>query len=786
MAKAKSTKRALLAAVLALVVSISMLVGTTFAWFTDSVTSGRNTIQSGNLDIVLQYSVDNGATWAEVTKDTNVFGYDNWEPGFTKVIQFKVTNNGSLDLKYKLSADVYSETAGINKAGDKFLLSDYLYTKMVDVNATREDILAMKDGVNFANSYMMSAKSLADGETDHVAIAIWMPTSVGNIANHNGTAPVIEFGINLVATQEMAEEDSFGNDYDEDASFPGEAKTVKELVDALKAGQNVKLGGDIDLAGVAWEPIATYSGILDGNGFAIKNMTINATSEIGVGMFESISGATIRNLKLENVNVNTTSYRAGAVAGQIAKEPTAPQTVIENVTVSGTVNGGGYYTGGLIGADSGFDTVVRNCENNADVTAPGQQVGGILGYAKRGTVVDSCVNNGDITGGIFVGGILGLAAGDDENPDLSVVVKNCKNTGNIAETDVTNSWAGGVADIVGFAGREGGKTPSAMTTFYFIDNTVREGQKVYGRIGNVSGGTDYITVYAGDSIPAGDAIAIQNAVAALGANEDATFFLTDGNYDGDVNLTVAAIGDKTGDIAFVAVPGTKPVLTGLTTLGFYERRNNDSKKFNANITFEGITFDQTLRETHSLDIQNVKSINLIKCTIIGDGEYGIVSPGSNPIGPSKITDCTFINAGAQIYGNFGTDLVVSGCTFDESVLNIGGGDSVTVKDCTFTKTLTDINNGDSYYVIRTSSTGTPIKVENCKIAVDSTVNGIAEPAANKAFAVLHNRHSTKAWEISNVQITLTDAALAQPNLNVILTAGGAMNTSNVTVNGVAQ
>ena len=228
MFKIKSTKRALLASALALVVCFSMLVGTTFAWFTDSVTSGRNTIQSGNLDVELYFadSAEKVAAnnWTKVTDTTDIFGYTLWEPGYTKVAYFKVVNNGSLALKYQLSADVYEEVPGKNKANQEFFLSDSIKTALVDASATRESILAMA-GVPLKASFAMSAKALAAkgqaGDSEVVGLAIWMPTTVGNEANHNGTdIPSITFGINLIATQEMSETDSFGKDYDEKATYP--------------------------------------------------------------------------------------------------------------------------------------------------------------------------------------------------------------------------------------------------------------------------------------------------------------------------------------------------------------------------------------------------------------------------------------------------------------------------------------------------------------------------------------------------------------------------------------
>ena len=58
MENSKSTKRALLTSVLALLMCVTMLVGATFAWFTDTASTGVNKIQAGNLDVKLMYSTD--------------------------------------------------------------------------------------------------------------------------------------------------------------------------------------------------------------------------------------------------------------------------------------------------------------------------------------------------------------------------------------------------------------------------------------------------------------------------------------------------------------------------------------------------------------------------------------------------------------------------------------------------------------------------------------------------------------------------------------------------------
>ncbi len=255
MTKKRSTKRALLMSALSLLMCVSMLIGSTFAWFTDSVTSGQNTIQSGNLDVELYYTYDaavaadvNSAAWVKVTSTTDIFGENLWEPGYTKVAYFKVVNEGSLELKYQLAADVYEEKPGVNQAGAEFLLSDYIKTALVNVGATRDQILAMT-GTPLKDSYDMSKGSLASKGTAVVGLAIWMPTTVGNVANHDGkNVPEITFGINLMATQKDAdaESDSFGSDYDKNAWVEGmKVYDAADLVSALANEDKVILVNDI-------------------------------------------------------------------------------------------------------------------------------------------------------------------------------------------------------------------------------------------------------------------------------------------------------------------------------------------------------------------------------------------------------------------------------------------------------------------------------------------------------------------------------------------------------------
>jgi len=104
----KNTKRSFLYSVLSLVLCISMLMGTTYAWFTDNANSSNNIITSGNLDIEMYWTDDmTSGEWNNAENDSAgaVFAYDNWEPGYTEVRYIKIVNAGSLAFRYRMTID---------------------------------------------------------------------------------------------------------------------------------------------------------------------------------------------------------------------------------------------------------------------------------------------------------------------------------------------------------------------------------------------------------------------------------------------------------------------------------------------------------------------------------------------------------------------------------------------------------------------------------------------------------------------------------------------------------
>ena len=226
---AKSSKRALLLSALAIVLCIAMLIGTTYAWFTDTASTAVNKIQSGNLDVQLEYSKD-FSEWKNVTEVTKLFEDSTvWEPGRTEVVYLRVKNAGTLALKYTLGIYNLYNSTGKNVLGNKYRLSDYVKLGAAEADAAYADRAAAINAVDadaklisdIDNSGMVGA-SLEPNDTKIYALVLYMPTEVGNEANPKNKDPYwaakMSFGISVSATQAMSESDSFDNTYDEDAA----------------------------------------------------------------------------------------------------------------------------------------------------------------------------------------------------------------------------------------------------------------------------------------------------------------------------------------------------------------------------------------------------------------------------------------------------------------------------------------------------------------------------------------------------------------------------------------
>ncbi len=217
MTKMKHTKKALLTSVLSLLLCFTMLLGTTFAWFTDSASSTGNKIVAGTLDVQLLMNSD-GSGYVDISDSTSpIFGTgaiaqdENgatlWEPGKTQVAYLAIKNNGTLDLKYTVKLNVE------NVAKDLYEVMEYA----IIPDAQYDSVTAWNGGntVKVGSQAVSGDVVLATGAVHYFALAIHMDEEAGN--DYQGGE--VNFDLTVLATQLASESDSFDNGYDNGAGY---------------------------------------------------------------------------------------------------------------------------------------------------------------------------------------------------------------------------------------------------------------------------------------------------------------------------------------------------------------------------------------------------------------------------------------------------------------------------------------------------------------------------------------------------------------------------------------
>lgn len=221
MTNTKNTKRALLSSVLALFLCFAMLLGTTYAWFTDSVTSAGNIIQSGTLDIEMYWAKGtedpSSADWKDASQGA-IFNSELWEPGYVEARHIKIANVGTLALKYKLA---------IAPNGEVSELADVIDVYFVDPAqiATRDSLAALTpvgtlrqmiddpDGAAYGSLLAEDESTEEIESVKTVTIALKMRENAGN--EYQNLSIGTNFSIVLMATQDNVEKDAFDENYDD-------------------------------------------------------------------------------------------------------------------------------------------------------------------------------------------------------------------------------------------------------------------------------------------------------------------------------------------------------------------------------------------------------------------------------------------------------------------------------------------------------------------------------------------------------------------------------------------
>ena len=316
MKNSKSTKRALLTSALALLMCVTMLVGATFAWFTDTASTGVNKIQAGNLKMEVSYKNTSDGEFTVLKENTNVFMENAlWEPGHVEYAVLNVKNIGTLALKYKLGINIASETGSTNVLGNEFKLSDYIRFAVLDGDQSsldRDNLVATAgSGAALNAGYTAENHLLTAGKGNSekvVTLVVWMPTTVGNEANHktDRTAPSINLGINVVATQDTVENDSFDNTYDKNATYP-----VTDAASIATAVADLANEGNKNVVVTVANNMDNTSGIKTAKGNTLT-MDLNGKS-VGVSCGQGSTNTTTNGMQLlqgSTVTLKNGTYKA--------------------------------------------------------------------------------------------------------------------------------------------------------------------------------------------------------------------------------------------------------------------------------------------------------------------------------------------------------------------------------------------------------------------------------------------------------------------------------------------
>lgn len=337
----KNTRKSLLLSALALILCFSMLLGTTYAWFTDEVTSSGNIIKTGSLDVEMYWAAGEedpaAATWNDASQGA-IFNSDKWEPGYTEVRHIKIENKGTLALSYTLVIVANGEVSAPSDVIDVYYIDPAAQIGARDQLSDSNKLGTLTEVL--ANLAQSGTGALEAGKIETVTLALKMREDAGN--DYQDKAIGSTFSVQLFATQYGFEKDSFGADYDASIAPVSSYEGLKAaagtsgnhvLVDDIVADDKILFGDNtensIDLNGKSVTGTGSYLFATQGAGCV---MTID-----GEGTVITDSGYAVLANKGSDLTVNGGTFNLGETKNK-------GHLYAQNSSVL-TINGGTYISG---------------------------------------------------------------------------------------------------------------------------------------------------------------------------------------------------------------------------------------------------------------------------------------------------------------------------------------------------------------------------------------------------------------------------------------------------------
>ena len=781
MTKKTSIKKQLIASIVAIALCFTSLIGTTFAWFTDSVTSSGNVIKTGKLDVELYYAEGTedpaNANWNNANGVAVYKAAQLWEPGYTDAKHFKIANEGTLALKYQLAIIPTGEVSELAE-----VIQVYLYEIAdTDANATqiadRDDV---DEGMYVGTLAEVIKRGIKQGSLEAgcdytTTIVFKMDKDAGNEYQEKSIGD--DFKIQLLATQYTSEDDSWGNDYDADAWIEGMlVYNESDLQAAINAGEDVSLMNDIVVTNpiIIPAPAATTYSMRAANATVInlngKTLSTEGSTVIrnegnlvivGEGKITSVSGYAIR-VQQGSMVIDTDDIEVSSDFGAVS--------VFNGANV--TINGGNYFNRGYNGKTS--HTIYLG------------------GY---GTIN---INGGTFDSGYSNGGIDTVCGYGWENDANEKAVINI-NGGTFYPSELNSSYY----FISNYAGSwteiniNGG-------VFHKYDPSKIGGTKFNADCA-VFGNDGKYYVVSKDITMVFNAEQLQKAI-----NEDKEQILIGADITGDVtvaqkaNVKVAIDGNGKTFAGVITVDGKSATYTtaGLTISDLTFKADSISAdacvrlgdgtndtRYTCNVSVVGCTFDVPGAVGVKSYTGGDKNLVIEDCVVTANAHSLIQAKGIDGV---SIKGCEVYSKNGMNFNN-STNVIVDECTVDvkgyavrfgESSGGSGAAEVYTIKNSTLKSANDD---GDATIILRGTADNSTLTIENTEI------NGelkIADTASNATIyldgGVIVNTTAElqAAVEAGTAEISLLDGEydvdlyIVNANRNLTITGQGAATTLN--------